>query len=514
MAIPLNRLSTRVVFGTFIEPYDRNRPTLTEDYSRGGIALNDTSEGLNYQNWTLRLVGDEFIVTAETTEVDTVVLSGLNNVSECSLAFDQNMNVFIAYVEDGQPRYYWFDPTILDYAVQDLPEGVQTPQCRIDDVRDTQTDNSRIILAYVRAGTLYFRDQADRYTVEYALTPVTSLLEKFGMGENGRLQFQLVDQNDGQQPIIVQQPEIVIPYWTNPDGGRIDFTQTRERSWQEVFGTTIADDAEINQLLPVSENSGTLPWRIPFRTTDGGNRIRIRADSTMTNAFIAICSDDGSVIARYSWTTGDFDTPDIAIPVNVNGHLILASETDSAFIRKVDISPDSVDDPDLPPGSDPLPPTDTTGAFSWEAFFGVPSPYNGGPASIGNVFKWIPEAGASIWFTVPDNVPAMTVAFRLISTPGSGRGAPNTSLNTTVGDFRGNGAFFAGTPPTRVFGSTPGSGFVPQADTQFARFELKLEPGRTYIWNAKINAPELTGQDRYIIFNYVTTFYDENGDPI
>ena len=80
MAFQDNRLSSVIVADHFLEPDDlETYPLLV--YELGGVGLNDPSEGLRYQVWTLRYfpATDEFVLsapnTAPTTE-DSRITSG------------------------------------------------------------------------------------------------------------------------------------------------------------------------------------------------------------------------------------------------------------------------------------------------------------------------------------------------------------------------------------------------------------------------------------------------------
>lgn len=193
-----NRLSSILISGHFLEPDDRENYLLL-DYEAGPIALNDPSEGLFYQAWTLRYFPDtsEFVMSAPNTP-NTVVHTA-PDVTECSLAFDQNGNPFIAYVEDGNAKYWWWDPLPAETVVASLPANTLTPRCCTDDKRRiaAEANFSDVILSYVNGGALKFRQERDRYINEYVLQdpflhPVYDLpavLKRVGMNDKNRLQW-------------------------------------------------------------------------------------------------------------------------------------------------------------------------------------------------------------------------------------------------------------------------------------------------------------------------------------
>jgi hypothetical protein len=155
----------------------------------GGVALNDPSQGLRVREWTLYLEGENVTVSAE--DVTPVVLFTGANITELSLAFDQNMNPVVAYVQAEQAKLYWFDPTIPGYTATVIDEAI-TPRVALDDKRELFEPSSDVILGYIKNGNLYFRAQRDRYLIEYLLkSDVNATLVTVGMAVNNRFKFKL-----------------------------------------------------------------------------------------------------------------------------------------------------------------------------------------------------------------------------------------------------------------------------------------------------------------------------------
>ncbi len=176
--------------GTFLEPAGVRTVPLV-DVELGGTALNDGVAGLYVQLWTVRYARPDVIVSAPTSP-DTVLFSR-EGITELGLAFDQNMSPFVAFVQEGAAKYWWFDTQAGGHVFSDLPVGSITPRCGMDDKRDVLLAGSDIILAYVRGTNLYYRLQRDRYTVEYLLkTAAGSSLVNIGMNTQHRFQFRLM----------------------------------------------------------------------------------------------------------------------------------------------------------------------------------------------------------------------------------------------------------------------------------------------------------------------------------
>jgi len=197
MAIPNESLSSLILAGLYLSPDNLDSHYL-QDYELGGIGLNDTSEGMRYQIWTLQLVGDDVVVSApewpQTILFDLVDTGSIEKITELSLAFDQNMNPFVAFVQDDQAKFWWYDSDLPGITFTNLPAGARTPRCCLDDKRETQTPTSDIILSYIEDDKLYYRYQLERYITAHLLkTDVTGNLVKVGMNNQNRLQWTIQD---------------------------------------------------------------------------------------------------------------------------------------------------------------------------------------------------------------------------------------------------------------------------------------------------------------------------------
>lgn len=194
--IPDERLSTTTVARQFWFP--RNIPRQSQiDYEYGGVDINDATQGRRVKVWKGEYI--EGFVTLSAADVAPVPFLEVADLFDFAFTFDSNMNPFIAYeLLNGTARFYWFDSTIPGYTTTTLPSGSKTVRCAIDDNRDLQTGASDIILAYCRAGSLYFRAQRERYLEEHLLSNAvgTSGLIQIGMNKGLRFQFQLSTASD------------------------------------------------------------------------------------------------------------------------------------------------------------------------------------------------------------------------------------------------------------------------------------------------------------------------------
>jgi hypothetical protein len=189
--LPGNNISSITQYAPFLDA-DKLPTNNLLDYEMGGIALNDGTKGLNFQLWTLRLTGNNVIISANTVS-PTTLFSG-THITEISLTFDQNMNPVVAYVQSGQPKLYWFDSLVNLQVLTDLDPTIRTPRVCMDDKRrlTTQLGQNDAILGYIRNNNLYYCQQRERYTVERLLASnVRGRLVKIGMNKGNRLQFMI-----------------------------------------------------------------------------------------------------------------------------------------------------------------------------------------------------------------------------------------------------------------------------------------------------------------------------------
>ena len=187
--LPGNVLSTQEVRGTMT---GARAMAVTKyiDYEDGGVAINDSSQGNQYQVWRARLIRDQVLLSAQNT--DEFVLYEAPGITEISFTFDQNMRPVLSFMQAGRAKLRWYDPSAGGQVVTDLPATAITPRVILDDKREKQSSLSDVIIAYVRDGGLYYRQQRDRYQIERLLASgITSGLLRIGFSDQLRLQFMM-----------------------------------------------------------------------------------------------------------------------------------------------------------------------------------------------------------------------------------------------------------------------------------------------------------------------------------
>ena len=191
MTLPQQVLSSQVFSAPFFAPRDRRTAQqLLVDYEEGGIALNDTSQGLQYQVWTGQVDANGHFILSPASGGQVTVLT-VPNVTEWSFTFDQNMNPFFTWTDGtGASWFYWFDPVGNAFVTTQLPAGSANCRCSLDDKRKVNQSSSDILLSYIRAGALYLRQQRDRYAIEYQLSTALTGKRQVQAGLNTILRYQ------------------------------------------------------------------------------------------------------------------------------------------------------------------------------------------------------------------------------------------------------------------------------------------------------------------------------------
>ena len=211
--IPSNRLSTEPVPGKMV--YDlgvETSPVL--DYKPGGISIQDPTQGLDYQIWRGRLLNPG-------SDQSRIIIDGRYSpehevlqypyMFEFNFSFDFSMRPMAVFIANetldvnGQEMpvqncyLYWFDNTLGDFDLIFLGNVVRTPKLLIDDPRMEESNFyslSDVCLVYWSSGNLYVRYLRDRFTEAHLLKRNVPYIERVGMNEFYRLQFDLIRKPD------------------------------------------------------------------------------------------------------------------------------------------------------------------------------------------------------------------------------------------------------------------------------------------------------------------------------
>ena len=200
MAIPEGRLSTNwaATQGAYTVPEERKFYAF-RNFERGPLAIEDTSMGVAYQNWTFEWdpgTGD-ITATPETSGTPSVILN-VPQLDLLSVTFDQNARIQVAYVTATSSYLYWYDTQVAQTVTTDLGADIVSVSLYLDDKRYTQSASNDMLLWYTKSDgngtyTLYMLRQRDRFTIENEMATLleTPYIQNSGMNSYLRGQLTL-----------------------------------------------------------------------------------------------------------------------------------------------------------------------------------------------------------------------------------------------------------------------------------------------------------------------------------
>lgn len=188
MALPNNQLSATPVPSGYLSPDAHIRVNTLYDYERGGVALNDASEGLLGYDWKVWVEGDDILLARAPYDSPTTLFTAAGT-TWVSLAFDQNMRPNVAYMQAGACKLWWYDTTIPGATTTTFADCTSPMLC-MDDKRQGADSYNDVLFVYVRAGSIRYRQQRDRYGTERTLIAVPDgTILQVGMAQNLRVQI-------------------------------------------------------------------------------------------------------------------------------------------------------------------------------------------------------------------------------------------------------------------------------------------------------------------------------------
>lgn len=159
------------------------------DYELGSFDPGDL--GAEYSTvWVSGLDGDDVYIE-HLGGGNRQVLFSRPAVTSISFGFDQLMRPAVAYISNGTPYLYWYDPTVPGNVHTPVPEAAY-PLVYLDDPRVGESGNSDVHFVYMKGRNLYSRVQRERYEVERLLqADAGSRLVRAGLTHNLRVNWRL-----------------------------------------------------------------------------------------------------------------------------------------------------------------------------------------------------------------------------------------------------------------------------------------------------------------------------------
>lgn len=188
--LPDNRLSDIAVMSEMLYQFPTAYHPLI-DYEMGGIALGDTSYGLETDLW--RLAYDDKTGNLFINKIggDKQLLLNQLGISKVSLAFDVNMRPAYALEIGDNVELTYYD-TALEQQVSMKIDNVHSPYVMLDERRYENIANADVLLFYIRERHLCMRLQRHRFLQEIILRTLdydNAVIERVGIMTNLRVGF-------------------------------------------------------------------------------------------------------------------------------------------------------------------------------------------------------------------------------------------------------------------------------------------------------------------------------------
>ncbi|AXH72060.1 MAG: tail fiber protein [Podoviridae sp. ctda_1] len=183
--------STSPVRSDWVEKQNqRNNPLV--DWEMGGAVLNTPLPDRYTHNWRLWSDGTSVFINRDDLSDTQTIFSGAG-ITSVSLAFDQVMRPHVAYMEQGQAKFRYWDTIDNAFKVMLLPVDAKYPRCASDDKREFFLGLDDVFVAYMKEDNLFIRFQRDRFAQEILFAPSTGkkMLVQIGMNNQNRVQFRL-----------------------------------------------------------------------------------------------------------------------------------------------------------------------------------------------------------------------------------------------------------------------------------------------------------------------------------
>ena len=234
MAIPQGRMSTVPVIGEYIPPEGIPPHPLTT-FEPGPIDVEDTTEGLRYQDWQLVWEPDthDFVLTARTT-LQSYIIANSVDVTYASFTFDKAGRVTFTWTNFVSSYLYWYDTFLGQTVTEDIGTDVITPTVYLDDKRDTQNGVNDMLLWYTKADgagkyTLYNKIQRERFLIENTMMTDLESYYITALGMTYELRIQISLRGDAGTP--VEPPPVNDPDNLDFESGDVNWTQEAGIEW-------------------------------------------------------------------------------------------------------------------------------------------------------------------------------------------------------------------------------------------------------------------------------------------
>ena len=186
------------VEGKWLVPDDRVT-TPYSDYEIGPIDLDDPSQGLLVQQWTMTVTETvpnvEWTVQIVGENGNSHVIATLDEAPlQVSFTFDQRAAYTLAWQNSAGVYLDWYDSSIQSRTIDLISADIRSPRVTLDDKRFLTSGDSDVLLFYISNDQICFRVQRERFGVERIIPDVlvgaTDILLRIGMTNKYRIQIE------------------------------------------------------------------------------------------------------------------------------------------------------------------------------------------------------------------------------------------------------------------------------------------------------------------------------------
>lgn len=186
--IPNNALTTIPDPARFKNPYDLPESP-TSRACRGGIGLNNAAKGRNYQNWYVWYEAGVIYFGPVAVPLEAMGSLTVPGVKQLSLAFDNNMNPIICWLDATGANLRYFSAGTSSYVVLSVA-GATSCLVTVDDSRNFYNASSDAVFAYTASTGLWYTYQRENYAIPRKASNSTNKLTRMGLNAQNRFQFE------------------------------------------------------------------------------------------------------------------------------------------------------------------------------------------------------------------------------------------------------------------------------------------------------------------------------------
>lgn len=278
MAIPEGRLSTTPVTGNYYSPIAiRQHPTTY--FERGPVAIEDTTQGLLFQNWMLVWNPQTTMFSVTPDNGSAIDLFTVADVTYASFTFDQAGRISLTYATLTSSYLYWYDTQLAQTVTSNLGAGVYTPVIYLDDKRETQSEVSDMLLWYTKTSLgdtykLFMLRQRDRFLTEYEMADGLSgfYIKSVGLTDKFRIEIHLA----GTGAVVTINPDNLDfesgdIHWTQLNGTEWSINQNNPETgqWNATLASTGAYSVLANDTMFPVTGSQNVTLKLSFIGTVG-----------------------------------------------------------------------------------------------------------------------------------------------------------------------------------------------------------------------------------------------------